>query len=257
MLRVCSLACILLTACGGRVEPSGDAAATGGSSGTAGDQATSNTDSNSGTGGYQTTGNSTSTGASGGSGAAEQQIVDSLQTWTAQSCTKLSSCSAVGDSATCQAGIAIGVSAIFLGKGEACAQLGLDYMNCLESLACDQMVEGAVGTCMPDSQKLAVSCTTGVSTTTLDPGAALVNCAAADAYSADGTDVGAILCNSKVSDCDDGRAYSLMCIYQAPGASICACSQDGAFKSVFATDVSQCPSVDIVNAACGWNLASI
>ena len=257
MLRACSLACVLLTACGGMVGGSGDLTATGGSSGTGGDQTTSkstSTGGSSGAGGDQATGNSTSTGASGGSGAAEQQLVDSLQTWTAQSCAKLSSCSAVGDSVTCQAGIAVGVSALFVGKGEACAQLGLEYMNCLDSLACDQMVAGAVGSCMPDSQKLAVSCATGSSTTTSDPGAPLVNCTAADVYVADGSDVGAIVCNSKVSNCDDGHAYSLLCIYQGPGESICTCSQDGSFKSVFTTDVAQCPSVDIVNAACGWNL---
>ena len=260
MRRTCSLACLLLIACGGMVEQSGDVATTGSSSGTGGDLATSNpssTGASAGIGGDQATGNSASSGGSGGSGAAEQQIADSLQTWTEQSCTKLSSCSAVGDSATCQAGIAIGVSAIFLGKGEACAQLGLEYMNCLDSLACDQMVAGAVGSCMPDSQKLAVSCAMGSSTTTSDPGAALVNCTSGDAYAADGSDVGATVCNSKDSDCDDGHTYSLLCIYQAPGASICTCSQDGSFKSVFTTDVSQCPSVDIVNAACGWNLVGI
>lgn len=223
-----------------------------------GDAATSNATSpggSAGNGGDLATGNSTST--SGGSGAAEQQIVDSLQTFTSQNCAKLSSCSAVGDSVTCQAGIAVGVSAIFLGKGEACAQLGLEYMNCLDSLACDQMVAGAVGTCMPDSQKLAASCATGSSTTTSDPTAQLINCTSADVSAADSSEVGAIVCNAKVSNCDDGHAYSLMCIYQAPGTSICACSQDGSFKSVFTTDVSQCPSVDIVNAACAWNLAGI
>jgi len=229
-------------------------AATSGSSGTGGEQATgssTSTGGSSGTGGEQATGNSSSTAGSGGGSAAEQQIVDSLQRWTAQSCAKLSSCSAVGDSVTCQAEIAVGVSAIFLGKGEACAQLGLEYMSCMDSLACDQMVAGAVGTCMPDSQKLAASCAMGSSTTTSDPGAALVNCTSGEASSLESSDVGAIVCNTKVSNCDDGHAYSLLCIYQAPGVSMCACSQDGSFRSVFTTDVSECPSVDIVNAACG------
>jgi hypothetical protein len=260
MLRIYSLACVLLTACGGMVEQSGDVATTGSSSGTGGDQTTSNatsTGGSSGTGGDQATGNTTSPGGSGGGGAAEQQIVDSLQTWTAQSCAKLFTCTSVGDSVTCQAGLAVGVSAVFLGKGDACAQLGLDYMNCLDGLACNQMVAGAVGPCMPDSQQLALSCAAGSSTTTSEPGAPLVNCTSADMQAADSTDVGAIVCNSKVSDCDDGHAYSLLCIYQGPGVSVCACSQDGSFKSVFTTDVSQCPSVDIVNGACGWNLVGM
>jgi hypothetical protein len=62
-----------------------------------------------------------------------------------------------------------------------------------------------------------------------------------------------VTCEEGRGDCSDGHEYSWICLDDAAGHHWCSCFVDniavGALPSA-----GVCPSVDQVNAACGWNL---
>lgn len=64
-----------------------------------------------------------------------------------------------------------------------------------------------------------------------------------------------VTCEEGRADCSDGHEYSWICVDDAAGHNWCSCFLDnnpvGALPST-----GMCPSIDLINTSCGWNLAN-
>jgi hypothetical protein len=64
-----------------------------------------------------------------------------------------------------------------------------------------------------------------------------------------------VTCEEGRADCSDGHEYSWICVDDAAGHNWCSCFLDnnpvGALPST-----GMCPSIDLINTGCGWNLAN-
>jgi hypothetical protein len=70
--------------------------------------------------------------------------------------------------------------------------------------------------------------------------------------------IGTTVCQNNVMGCTDGHSYSIDCINAGSNQLTCTCYRDGAMGVTFGTPgYSSCPYVSVVNAYCGWQLASI
>ena len=63
-----------------------------------------------------------------------------------------------------------------------------------------------------------------------------------------------VTCQEGRADCSDGHEYSWICLDDAAGHNWCSCFVDNNAVGALPSD-GICPSVEQVNAACGWNLA--
>jgi hypothetical protein len=245
-MRVFLLApCLLAVACGASSTLGGDEPGQGGSS--------SATPSGGGMGGRAMLATS-----------AQQQLGTKLQTWCPEICQTLSqcpqgscscqgdvcSCVDVPDPATCPAECQSAVSEEFLGHGEACAELGLTYVDCLSAMAC-QILSGSSSACVPDGSVQATVCSP-------PPPAGGVNCGQGwgTGVSEPVTTPGALVCEQQWEACSDGHVYRVSCYYAGAGQLSCSCLVDGVAQRGFASSAS-CPPSQEVNAACGWQLASV
>ena len=68
--------------------------------------------------------------------------------------------------------------------------------------------------------------------------------------------IGATVCASSFSGCTDGHMYDVICSNAGNNQLTCACYRDGLAAQVsFDVAGSSCPNVQVVNSACGWQLA--
>jgi hypothetical protein len=64
-----------------------------------------------------------------------------------------------------------------------------------------------------------------------------------------------VTCQEGRADCSDGHEYSWICVDDAAGHNWCSCFVDNTPVGALPSN-GMCPSVDLVNAGCGWNLSS-
>ena len=138
----------------------------------------------------------------------------------------------------------------YVGRGEACAQEGLDQMDCIETLSCEEMATG--NTCEVDSE---LAC----GEADLQPegvapeGTAIVVC---DVHQSDEADPNVSLfeCTTEGFDCSDGRDYRVHCVETQDHRGYCMCSVDQAQAGAFYLTELVCPSEAAVNIGCGFGL---
>ena len=242
-MRILLLApCLLAVACGASSTLGGDESGPGGSSATP---------SSGGMGGRSTLGTS-----------AEQQLGTKLQTWCPEICRTLSQCPPVPcscqgdvcscvdlpDPTTCPAECQSAMGGEFLGYGEACARLGLGYVDCLSAMGCQALT--GPPPCAPDSSVQAAVCSP-------PPPAGGVDCGQGWGTGTEGPiTLGALVCEQQWEACSDGHVYRASCYYAGTDQLSCTCLVDGVPQRGFASS-GGCPPAAEVNAACGWQLASL
>jgi hypothetical protein len=89
-------------------------------------------------------------------------------------------------------------------------------------------------------------------------GGALVGCAAhlgAAGSAAGGAASSEITCDEGADSCDDGHTYAWLCVRGSQGQIGCSCFVDSQVSGSFDPMGTTCPTMPIVNAGCGWNLA--
>ena len=204
----------------------------------------------------------------------EQQLSASLSSWCPQICAKLIQCQAPGIDSTCVSECNDSVGKDFLGRGDACAQYALNFMNCLNSASCADLANGNSGACDLSSSASDNACgrlTTypdmptsnatvpDASAPTSNPTGPIVSCQSGSGMSSVGSPpIGATVCQNNLSGCTDGHTYGVTCSNAGNNQLTCACYRDGLAAQVsFDVAGSSCPSVQIVNSACGWQLARI
>ena len=236
MTRLTLTCCLLIVGCGGTIElSSGDAGTDG------------------------TRGGGTTTAP-----PPEQQLSTSLPSWCTQICAKMVQCQTPGTDSTCATECNTATSNWFSGHGNACAQLGLDFMNCLNNSTCSDLSNGSTA-CNPNTTAAQVACGTGdvdASVSVNDSGAppyTLVTCQSGSGMGIAGGSIpiGATVCQSNANNCTDGYSYSIDCVYAGNNQSTCTCYRDGVMGVTFSTSGTSCPNVTLTNAYCGWQLASL
>jgi hypothetical protein len=245
MTRFYSSCGALLLACGGMVDTSADPNV-GGT-----------------TGMHQSGGLGGASLSSGGKTSVlpEQELRNSLTTWCPQICSKLISCNALSIEDNCVADCTDGFGSLFLGQGDTCAQLGLKFEACVSSLDCVELNrlqnQGDSVGCVPGADEISTACE-GISPgQTSDPVPPGVTCQSSSGMVSGSPSVGSVVCDSGANGCSDRHDYRLTCVYQGNGSSTCTCLLDGKSQTQFAAPVSACPTVGVVNAGCGWNLARL
>ena len=150
------------------------------------------------------------------------------------------------------------ISEEFLGHGDACAQYGVDYMNCLSSASCNDLNNGYAGTRDPNSMAINSACSSGGTSSSSQPTTDTVNCSSGGGSAAAGdVTIGASVCDSNLSDCSDGHSYRVNCLYAGNNQMTCVCYRDGAVQNTFVAALPDCPNVQIANADCGWQLSAL
>jgi hypothetical protein len=189
----------------------------------------------------------------------EQQLRNSLASWCAQVCSKLTQCPALHGYPNCEGECSDSISNEFLGRGDTCAKAGLDFMACLIGASCSDL-DNNPNVCDIDAALSACS-----SPNAVDAGppntsstAATVACRSSAGSASTGiTAVGSVVCENFASDCSDGHTYSFACTSTASGLNSCVCYVDGQMGNTFSASGVACPDVDLVNTACGWHLLYI
>jgi hypothetical protein len=197
----------------------------------------------------------------------EQQLGNSLPSWCREICVKLVQCAAQSSQSKCESDCKQDVASEFLDQGDACAQLGLDFMNCVSGSSCDVLQQNQAPNCVPDSSAIDSVCSgdSGSSTSTppaasndsTSPGAPSpgVTCSSGAHMVAANATAGTMVCDSEATDCSDGHGYRVICYYQSSGTESCTCYQDDSSPGAFENSGTSCPSVDVINSMCGWNLS--
>lgn len=129
----------------------------------------------------------------------------------------------------------------FSGRGEACAQAGLDLISCL----------GEARTC---GDLDAAECETEA--------AGVPACVAGPVECRDGSSGGGFapgtsesFCELYLDDCSDGAHYAIACSGDSSSA-LCTCERNGRIQSDFPWSASDCELTDAeINANCGWSVS--
>ncbi len=207
--------------------------------------------------------------------SSEQQLGNSLPTWCPEICTKLVQCNAESSQSSCESDCHKDVASEFLGKGNACAQLGLDFMSCASGSSCDALLQNKLSPCLPSNDAIDSACPGDSSTTPLppanttgstpppdggnstvpDPTSGGVTCSSGAHMIASIAAPGNMVCDAERTDCSDGNSYRVTCIYQASGTETCTCFPDGLSRGPFDYSGTYCPDVTVINSMCGWNLS--
>jgi hypothetical protein len=183
----------------------------------------------------------------------------------------------------------------FLYKGEDCARIGLDLLECYSKLDCSVFEGDADDPCgtraaqalCPDSSSSDSSDdvpTTPTSSAPVDvPGSSggassgpttapipvSVNCSSGSAmgkapvYGSANPQPNQALCEAELSDCSDGHTYRVTCGTTQDLVPMCQCIFDGHPQVTFQDDAllsadpatAACNSIATRNAGCGWSLA--
>jgi hypothetical protein len=139
----------------------------------------------------------------------------------------------------------------FVGQGEACAEDGLEQMECLQAVSCDQLATGA---CAETEARC------GLEEPGPGPGpgtpvpAGLITCGMSGGQ---GVAPGAqtFECGSEAHECSDGHDYGSHCVETPDHRGFCTCSVDYETTGSFYLPVLACPSEADVNVGCGFALA--
>jgi alpha-tubulin suppressor-like RCC1 family protein len=178
---------------------------------------------------------------------------------TAQSdCDRICSSFVCSEGGDCEYGCNTTMKGNFLGHGEACEQLGRDYMTCLSTLSCDQL-SGPDNPCNWTTSGNLDAC--GV---VMDQGAPAseastrVTCEMFIGDSSKLTNpseaVGETVCRNSASNCADGHTYSYDCTYMASGVTSCTCSTDDVVGNSFHFAGFACLGDIFINRACGHSV---
>ena len=192
----------------------------------------------------------------------EQQLSTSLPSWCPQICAKMLQCQAPGTDSNCVSDCTSTVTKEFIGHGNTCAQYGLNLMNCLNGATCSDLT-GQNSVCNPNTTAQEIACGNGDLDASVPdaspPPYPVVTCQSGSGMATGGgpVPIGATVCQNNVTGCTDGHSYSLDCINAGNNQLTCTCYRDGAMGVTFGTGGTSCPYVSLVNAYCGWQLASI
>lgn len=174
--------------------------------------------------------------------------------------------------------------------GEACAALGQRFQGCVDGLSCDDFFATAASPCEPTASEQTVcpreddeppgavggSTSSAGGPTTSTTGGTLVGgtsssggsgglttggtgtaervVSCADSYGAGGSGGGPMACDEGRLGCSDGHEYSWLCARGANLLLVCSCLVDAQLVGGFAPKSGFCPSVEEVNANCGFAL---
>jgi len=145
----------------------------------------------------------------------------------------------------------------YVGTGESCAALGLEFMDCVSATPCRELdsadacrdVRERSEPCEPDD----------VDPPSGPPAGGTVSCSSGfgSAGSAGGANVPnpQTTCDLGWDACSDGHGYRLICLAAAAGAASCTCFVDGLPTNTFTPSSSSCPSHAETNSACAWRLS--
>jgi hypothetical protein len=182
--------------------------------------------------------------------SAETRISNEKDDWCAAACEKLSGCDGEAVTGDCPAECRSYLEKEFLDHGEACAQAGVEFMECIENATCQNLM-------VPDSCALsqAQEAACDEDDTPPTPGGP-VNC---NGHSSQGIAPGATTfeCGTEATDCSDGHTYSSHCVEGTDGHGECTCSIDGNITSSFELAELVCPTEAAVVTACGFPFESV
>lgn len=207
-----------------------------------------------------------------GSTSAEARVSDALPGFCESECARIIACqpdedcvcdegsdycecTSVPDQGECAVDCEEYLTEEFTGHGDACAEVGERFMNCISAASCDELTSGDVcelsdaeaAPCEGDDAPPAVP-----DPTRPVPGPGPVTCGAGSSGgSAPGSDV-PFACESEVADCSDGNTYGIACTEAPSGPPLCTCLLNGAGTKSFRLAEAVCPSQADVNAGCGF-----
>ena len=186
----------------------------------------------------------------------EQKLSSLLADWCPQICAKLIQCLTPGIDSTCETDCNSAIKREFLGRGDACAQYGLDFVNCLNSASCNQVNNDQV--CDPYTPAEGIACGSGTGVNpppSTNPPMPAVTCQSQSGLAAAGNPpIGSTVCDNSYSDCNDGHTYRFSCVNQGNNQLGCTCYWDGAPQTPFVTSGTGCPPMQAMDTACGWQL---
>ena len=187
----------------------------------------------------------------------EQQLTSLVPTWCPQICAKLSQCMASGTDTGCATDCTDDLNREFIGHGDACAQFGLDLVSCLNNASCNDIANNSQ-ICDPNATAEAVACGSGAGSDAsagANPTGPAVSCQSGGGLATAGNvPIGSIICDNSYTACSDGHTYEFSCVNQGNNQLGCTCYLDSTSQATFITTGTTCPSVQIVDAACGWQL---
>lgn len=190
---------------------------------------------------------------------AEQRLRTLLPAWCPLICSKLTQCQSPGVDTNCQAQCSQFVTEEYLGQGDACAQLGLDFVNCVDSASCADLASSS--NCAPDSSKRSAVCSSYTSDSSQaapgpDTSAPTVTCQSGGGLATTSpVPVGSLVCDTTRTQCSDGHTYHVACINQGDGIVACSCYLDGLLQTTFPVGGTGCPVSSVVSSYCGWQLS--
>ncbi len=170
--------------------------------------------------------------------------------------------------------------ASYAAMGDACANAGLDILDCLSGASCADVFQSDLcqpsdatrGACTSDSS----SSSTGPGVSSSDGSAGAGSPSSSGAGGSSGASVAAVTCQVGAGDgvagsantgggsfvsceqsfagCSDGHSYDTVCVVDDQNASACSCFVDGTLQTSFAPSTT-CPNTAEIDARCGWLLA--
>lgn len=142
----------------------------------------------------------------------------------------------------------------YLGHGEDCAGVGLEFMACVSGITCDELSDGDG---CANRERRDDACGDrgdgGGPHPSPAPGARVSCEAGSGGGTAGGSGTAAFRCEETREECSDGARYHFVCSGTQESAT-CNCFRDGEHTGSFEVAPATCPSVPDVNASCGWNL---
>jgi hypothetical protein len=170
----------------------------------------------------------------------DDRLGEDLRPWCESACDKFISCGINGEE-HCPEACVSNFTSWFIGKGEICAASALSLMDCIDTVSCSQLDDGACdsaeerGRCAASHGQ--VLCTSGGSG---EIGGAGGNMASCDVY---------------YDLCSDGHDYSVSCTGSDPNE--CECSIDNAPRGRFRFGREGCPDMFEAREICSWPIVPL
>ena len=139
----------------------------------------------------------------------------------------------------------------YIGQGDACAQLGLDLMECVSDTACEKMEDEP---CEPILER-SEPCEPGDSGEPPSGNPAVTCQSGFGSGSAGGAAMPTPTCDQGWDDCSDGQQYRVICLPDGAQSAACTCYVQQQPTLSFPSASMSCPSTEELNAGCGWFLA--
>lgn len=161
-------------------------------------------------------------------------------------------CPSAPDPQTCPSDCVQATQEDYLGKGDACAQVALQMLNCIAGSECSALANGTE-VCQTGSAPGCEQNKTDDSLSATGPLPGVTCTTGTGTAFSDGSTV-PITCDETAGDCSDGHIYRISCAAPDGGSPTCTCIRDGVAENTFVTTSTSCPSIEERDVGCGWNL---